>query len=141
MTSEGSNASSGEDGAEREPGAKLSATIQAQPSRRELLPLPGLAAISLYMVVLSGINIVGVVNGYIRPIYLVFSVAFIAAGLGLLLLFRWAWIMTLAAVVLLMGMFLWKFSAQHDMASMAQGLLNTVFFLYLIRPEVRVKLR
>jgi uncharacterized membrane protein YvlD (DUF360 family) len=113
----------------------------ATPSRRELLPLPGLAAIALYMLVLSGINILGVVNGYVRPPYLFFSAVFIASGLGLLLLFRWAWTLALAAVVLLAGLFLWKFSAQHDIASIAQGLLNLVFFLYLVRPEVRVRLR
>jgi hypothetical protein len=109
--------------------------------RRELLPLPGLAAIALYMLVLAGINIMGVVGGYVRPAYLVFSAAFIAAGLGLLLLFRWAWTLTLAAVVLLAGLFLWKFSTQHDLPSIAQGLLNLVFFLYLVRPEVRERLR
>jgi uncharacterized membrane protein YvlD (DUF360 family) len=93
------------------------------------------------MLVLSGINILGVVNGYVRPPYLFFSAVFIASGLGLLLLFRWAWTLALAAVVLLAGLFLWKFSAQHDIASIAQGLLNLVFFLYLVRPEVRVRLR
>ncbi len=136
MTENGTNLSGTEDSSARE-----SATVPVRPTHRELLPLAGLAAIALYMVVLSGINIIGVVNGYVRPLYLVFSVAFIAAGLGLLMLFRWAWILTLSAVVLLMGLFLWKFSTQHDMASVAQGLLNAVFFLYLIRLEVRAKLR
>ncbi len=115
--------------------------LPAKPARRELLPLPGLAAIALYMLVLSGINIVGVVDGYIGPLFLVFSAAFIAAGLGLLLLFRWAWTMTAAAMVLLMGLFAWKFYSDHDFASIAQALLNAVFFLYLVRPEVRAHLR
>ncbi len=108
---------------------------------RELLPLPGLAAVALYMVVLSGIAIVGVVSGYIRPPYLIFAAAFISAGLGLLLLFRWAWTLTLAAVVLLMGLFTWRFTMQHDLPSIMQGGLNLVIFLYLIRPEVRAHLR
>src|SRR5579863_4291021 len=113
----------------------------SSPPRRELLPLPGLAAVALYMVVLSGIAIVGVVSGYIRPPYLIFSAAFISAGLGLLLLFRWAWTLTLAAVVLLMGLFVWRFTMQHDLPSIMQGGLNLVIFLYLIRPEVRAHLR
>jgi hypothetical protein len=113
----------------------------AAPVRRELLPLPGLAVIALYMLVLSGVDILGVAGGYIRPIYLIFAVLFIAAGLGLLLLFRWAWTLTLAAVVLLFGLFLWRFSAGRDLPSLAQGLLNLVIFLYLIRPEVRTHLR
>jgi hypothetical protein len=36
---------------------------------------------------------------------------------------------------------LWVFSAQHQGAALVQGLLNLVFFLYLVRPEVREKLR
>jgi lysylphosphatidylglycerol synthetase-like protein (DUF2156 family) len=113
----------------------------AAPDRRELLPLPGLAVIALYMLVLSGVDILGVAGGHIRAIYLIFAAIFIAAGLGLLLLFRWAWTLTLAAVVLLFGLFLWRFSAGRDVPSLAQGLLNLVIFLYLIRPEVRTHLR
>ena len=111
------------------------------PARRELLPLPGLAAVALYMLVLSGVDIMGVAGGHIRPIYLIFAALFIAASLGLLLLFRWAWTLTLAAVVLLLGLFLWRFSSGRDVPSLAQGLLNLVMFLYLIRPEVRMHLR
>ena len=114
---------------------------QSMPLRRELLPLPGLAAIGLYMLVLSGVVITGVANGYVRPVYLIFSALFIAASLGLLLLFRWAWTLTLAAVVLLMGLFLWRFTSGHDLPSIAQGLLNLVMFFYLVRPEVRAHLR
>jgi hypothetical protein len=111
------------------------------PVHRELLSLPGLAAISLYMLVLSVADIIGVAGGYARPAYLIFAALFIAAGLGLLLLFRWAWTLTLAAVVLLMGLFLWRFSNGRDLPSLAQGLLNLVIFLYLVRPEVRTRLR
>jgi len=61
--------------------------------------------------------------------------------MGLLLLFRWAWTLTLAAVLLLSALFFYRFTAQHDLASIMQGGLNLVIFLYLIRPEVRSKLR
>jgi hypothetical protein len=111
------------------------------PQRRELLQLPGLVAISLYMLILAAVNILAVVSGQFRPPYLVFSAFFIAAGLGLLLLLRWAWAMTLAAVALLACLFAWKFSTQHAFPFIVQGLLNLVFFLYLVRPEVREKLR
>jgi len=120
---------------------KHAASAGPLPAGHVRMPLPGLAALSLYMMVLAGINILGVANGYMRPAYLIFSAAFIAAALGLLLLFRWAWTLTLAAVVLLMGSFCWKFYVQHDVPSIVQGLLNMVFFLYLVRPEVRAKLR
>jgi hypothetical protein len=109
---------------------------------RDLLPLPGLAAISLYLFVLSGVIVLGVVGGRHYPyLFLIFAAAFITAGAGLLMLFRWAWALGLAAVFLLVGYNLWIFSTQHQGAALVQGLLNLVFFLYLVRPEVREKLR
>ncbi len=112
-----------------------------QGNMRTLLQLPGLIAVSLYMMVLAVINILGVVGGQTPPALLIFSALFIAAGLGLLKLLRWAWALTLAAMVLLVALFLWKFAASHDFPFMIQGLLNLVFFLYLVRTEVREKLR
>jgi hypothetical protein len=110
--------------------------------RPELLQLPGLAAISLYLLILAGVIILGVVAGrHYPPIFLVFSAVFITASGGLLMLFRWAWALALAAVFLLVVYNLWIFSTQHQGAALVQGLLNLVFFLYLIRPEVREKLR
>jgi hypothetical protein len=102
--------------------------------------LPGLAAISLYMLFLAGTVILGVVLKRYPPVYLFFPVFFIAAGMGLLMQFRWAWALSLAAVVLQMGMFLYLFTTQHVPSELVQGLLNLVFFLYLVRPEVRAKL-
>jgi hypothetical protein len=86
-------------------------------------------------------NILGVATGQTPAAFLAFSALFIAAGLGLLLLLRWAWALTLAAVVLLVALFLWKFAASRDFPYAIQGLLNLVFFLYLLRIEVREKLR
>lgn len=112
-----------------------------QPSGRQLLPLPGLAAIALYMVILAGVGILGVAGGHMPKIYLIFSAAFIMAGLGLLLMLRWAWALSLAAVLLLAGLFFWRFAHGHMLPYIVQGLLNLVFFFYLIRTEVRSKLR
>lgn len=103
--------------------------------------LPGLIAISLYMLVLACINILGVASGHTRPATLIFSALFIAAAMGLLMLLRWAWALTLAAMVLLVALFLWRFAAVHEFPFAIQGLLNLVFFLYLVRAEVREKLR
>jgi hypothetical protein len=109
---------------------------------RELMPLPALAFIGLYLLVLAGVIVLGVVSGgHYPPIFLLFAAIFIAASGGLLLLFRWAWALALAAVLLLAGYDLWIFSSQHQGAALVQGLLNLVFFLYLVRTEVRAKLR
>ena len=109
--------------------------------RPSLLKFPGLIAISLYMLLLSGVTVVSVVNQRAGVLYLIFSVFFIAGALGLLLLLRWAWALTLAAVAILAGSFLWGFSLQHSYASLVQGLLNLLFFLYLVRTDVRKKLK
>jgi hypothetical protein len=115
---------------------------EVRPARRELLPLPGLAAISLYLLVLAGVISLGVVDGrHYPPLFLLFAAAFMAASAGLLLLFRWAWALALAAVFLLAGYNLWIFSAQHQSPALVQGLLNLVFFLYMVRIEVRSRLR
>lgn len=109
--------------------------------RRDLLPLPALVAISLYMVILAIVDVVAVVGGQFRPIYLVLAALFIAAAAGLIMLFRWAWALTLAAVVLLAGLFFFKFYTDHQFPFIVQGLMNLIFFLYLVRSEVREKLR
>ena len=105
------------------------------------MPLPGLAAIALYMLVLSGVSILGVVGGQYRPPYLIFSALFITASLGLLRLMRWAWALALAAVVSLVALFTWQFLLLHQSLFLVQGLLNLVFFLYLVRTEVRSRLK
>jgi len=114
---------------------------EVQPRRRALLRLPGLAAIAFYMLILAAVDVLGVVGGQFPPIFLVLSAVFIAACFGLLLLLRWAWALTLAAVVLLTCLFAWKFSQQHEFPYIVQGLLNLVFFLYLVRIQVRSELR
>lgn len=115
---------------------------EPQPTRKEFLPLPGLAAIGLYLLVLAGVIVVGVVNGrHYPPLFLVLSAALIAASGGLILLLRWAWALALGAVFLLAIYNLWFFSSQHQLPALVQGLLNMVFFLYLVRTEVRERLR
>lgn len=116
-------------------------TSQTQPPKRELLPLPGLAAISLYLLVLAGVIILGAVGRHYPPLFLIFAAVFMAASAGLFLLLRWAWALALAAVFLLAVYNVWIFASQHQLPALVQGLLNLVFFLYLVRTEVRSKLR
>jgi hypothetical protein len=93
------------------------------PVRAELLPLPGLAAIALYLLVLAGVIVVGVVGGrHYPPLFLMFAAAFIT-------------------VLLLVVYNLWIFSTLDLAPALVQGLLNLVFFLYLVRTEVRTRLR
>jgi hypothetical protein len=125
-----------------DPGVSNEKNSAPVPPGRDLLPLPGLAAISLYLLVLAGVIILGVVDGRHYPLlFLVFAAGFIAASAGLLMLLRWAWALALAGVFLLVVYNLWFFASMHQGAALVQGLLNLVFFLYLVRPEVRERLR
>jgi hypothetical protein len=114
---------------------------QAPKTERGWMSLPGLMAIDLYLLVLSGVIILGVAGGHYPPLFLVLAMAFMTASAGLVLLLRWAWAMALAAAFLLVCYNLWIFSLQRGAPELVQGLLNLVFFLYLVRTEVRTKLR
>jgi hypothetical protein len=113
----------------------------SQSPTRDRFPLPGLLAISLYLLALAGVIILGVAGGRHYPsLFLILAAAFITASAGLILMLRWAWALALSAVFLLVCYNLWIFGAQHLAPALVQGLLNLVFFLYLVRPEVRSKL-
>ncbi len=115
--------------------------LKPQTKGATLLKFPGLVAIGLYMLLLAGVVVVFVVQGHVGALFLVFPPLFIAGGLGLMMLLRWAWALTLAAVALLAGWFFWACVSQHVSSFLLQGLLNLVCFLYLVRTEVRAKLR
>jgi hypothetical protein len=108
---------------------------------RSSMPLPGLIAIAFYLLLLSVVIVIGVVGGHYPPLFLVLPVFLLAACGGLLMLLRWAWAMALAAMLLLSGYNTWIFMRMHFGAALIQGLLNLVFFFYLVRIEVREKLR
>ena len=102
---------------------------------------PGVLAIGLYLLVLSGVLILGVAGGHYPVLFLILAAAFMSASGGLILMLRWAWALALAAVFLLASYYLWFATSQHATPLLVQGLLNLVFFLYLIRTEVRSRLR
>jgi hypothetical protein len=118
-----------------------SAESPPKAGRGNVFQFPAVLVFGLYLIALSFVNIFGVVGGQVHPVYLLFSAIFFAVASGLLMMFRWAWSFALAAAVFLMGLFFWRFYTQHETPFIFQGLLNLVFFLYLVRPEVREKLR
>jgi hypothetical protein len=103
--------------------------------------LPGMVAIALYMLVLAGVLTLGVAGGHYSPMLLVAAALFVAASFGLLRLFRWAWALTLSAVFLLMSYHFLLFAHEKQMPSVVQAGLNLVFFFYLVRVDVRSRLR
>ena len=56
----------------------------------KLSKLPGLIAISFYMILLSGFTVLRIVSDNDQPFLLILPVLFVAGALGLLLLLRWA---------------------------------------------------
>jgi hypothetical protein len=109
--------------------------------RSSVLPLPGMIAIGLYMLVLAATVTIGVVSGHVPKLMLILAPFFVTASFGLLRMFRWAWALTLAAVFMLMTYNLWIFFEQKQAPGAVQGVLNLVFFLYLVRVDVRSRLR
>jgi hypothetical protein len=122
----------------------LSPPLDAQtPSadRKAGMPLPGIIAIGLYMLVLATVVTFGVIGHHLPKLMLILAPLFATASFGLLRMFRWAWALTLSAVCLLMTYNLWIFLEQKQAPGAIQGLLNMVFFLYLVRADVRSRLQ
>jgi hypothetical protein len=127
-----------------EPQNELIAKVPLEPTAADgakALPLPGMIAIALYMLVLAAVVSFGVMGGHYPPMLLILVPLFVTASFGLLRLFRWAWALTLSAVFLLMTYNLWIFFEQQQAPGAVQGVLNLVFFLYLVRADVRKILR
>jgi hypothetical protein len=103
--------------------------------------LPGVAAISLWMFLLAVFVLVGVTRHRLPLVFLVFFLAFAMAGQGLLRLRRWGWALSEAAVLLCACYELWFVFRSHDLGLVVMAGLNLVFFLYLVRPEVRERLK
>ncbi|MGA8109907.1 MAG: hypothetical protein WB974_10750 [Acidobacteriaceae bacterium] len=103
--------------------------------------LPGIAAIGLWMFLLSVFVLIGITRHQLPMIFLVFFVSFAMAGQGLLRLRRWGWALSVAAVLLAATYELWFVLKSHDLGLVVMAGLNLVFFLYLVRPEVRERLK
>jgi len=103
--------------------------------------LPAMAAISLYMFLLAAVVGYGTMTGRFPKLFLLLCLLFVAAGVGLARLYRWGWALTTAASFLLMGYGTFLYLRMHMLGALMMSVLNLVFFLYLVRPEVRERLR
>jgi hypothetical protein len=108
--------------------------------------LPGIAMICLYLILITMLNVYAAVAGKYgvgRAKYGVLTVCtLLALGIfGLLRLTKWGWALVSAACLMLAAGYLVYFTRIHAGFFLVQGLLLLVFFLYLVRPEVRERLR
>jgi hypothetical protein len=103
--------------------------------------LPGMAIIGVWMLLLALIGIIGVMMHHVPPFGLVLCAFFTVGAHGFIKLKRWGWAMTLGGVFLLMTYYTVLFARLHQGPALAMAIPNLVFFLYLVRPEVRERLR
>jgi uncharacterized membrane protein (DUF2068 family) len=103
--------------------------------------LPGIAAIGLWMFALCLIGLIGVTMHRLPLVVLILCAAFAAGGQGLLRLKRWGYALSLAAVFLSMLYGTWVLLRLHQLPAIVMVTINLVFFLYLVRPEVRERMR
>ena len=113
----------------------------APQSGKKPLPLPGMAGIALYMLVLSAVIAFGVIGHHYPPLLLIVSGLTAYASFGLLRQRRWGWALSLAATFLLMIYQFYLLFRLHETPRGIMGALNLVLFLYLVRPEVIERLK
>ena len=113
----------------------------APPGQDPRRPQPGVAAIGLWMFLMCIFWLLGVSQHKLPKIALLMCVAFAAGGQGLLRQKRWGWAMTLAAIFLSALHAMWMVAEYHQIVMLALAAFDMILFLYLIRPEVRQRMR
>jgi hypothetical protein len=108
--------------------------------------LPGVAGISLFMLVLTVVNAFAALTGKFgvgsaKYGVLALCTLLVAGVFGLLRLRRWGWALVLGGCLTLCLGNLFVFEKTHAGPYLVQGLFALLFFLYLVRTEVRDRLR
>ena len=108
--------------------------------------LPGVAAISLFLLVVTLINVFAVFRGVAGTGGVKYGIlalcSILCAGLlGLLRMTRWGYSIVLAGCLLLSAGYFYVFSRTHLSLWLVEGFFALLFFLYLVRPEVRDRMR
>ena len=108
--------------------------------------LPGVAGICMFMLVLTMINAFAALRGKFgagggKYGVLVICTLLATGVFGLMRMLRWGWALVLGGCLTLCLGNLFLFEKTHEGAFLVQGLFALVFFLYLVRPEVRERLR
>lgn len=115
--------------------------MSAEHSPESSRPLPGVAAIALWMFMLCILGLLGFSMHKLPGIVLLFCAAFAGGGQGLLMQRRWGWALALATVLLSAVYGIWMLLHFHQLPMLLMVLINLILFLYLVRPEVRERLR
>lgn len=108
--------------------------------------LPGVAGIAMFLLLLALLNTFAALKGVYgagggRYGVLAVCTLLVAGVFGLLKMRRWGWAIATAGALLLAAGYLLVFSRTHAAPMLVEALFGIVFFLYLIRTEVRERLR
>ena len=104
--------------------------------------LPGIAGVAMFLLLFTLLNVFAALHNAFGTSYGKFGVltlcTLLVAGLfGLLRMRRWGHAVVLAGCLLLSASYFYVFTRIHQAPSIVQGLFMLLFFLYLVRPEVR----
>ncbi len=108
--------------------------------------LPGIAAICLYMILMTMVNVYAALHGAYgagaAKTGILTLCTLLAAGIfGLLRLRKWGWALVTAGCLLFAAGDFYSFSKIHQAFLLVRGLFVLAFFLYLVRQETRERLR
>lgn len=104
--------------------------------------LPGMAAIAMFLLVVTMLNSFAAINGIYghgpaRYGILAVCTLLLVGIFGLLRLRRWGWALVTGGCIVIACGDLYFFGHSHVGFFAIRGLLELVFFLYLIRTDVR----
>jgi hypothetical protein len=107
--------------------------------------LPGVAGICMFMIFMTMLNVYAGLHGSFGdgvPKYGILALCtLLAVGIfGLLRLKKWGWALVTAGCLLLSVGDLFYFEHTRATFFLVRGLFDLVFFLYLVRTEVRERL-
>jgi hypothetical protein len=104
--------------------------------------LPGIAGICLYMMVVALTGVFGAVRGAFPPMVALPVCTLLVVGIfGLLRLRRWGWAMVTAGSLLISLMYGWMARHMALPRLWVMAGLDLCMFLYLVRAQVRDRLR
>ena len=104
--------------------------------------LPGVAGIAMFLLLLTLLNVFAALSNRFGTSFGKYGVlalcTILVTGLfGLLRMRRWGHAIVLAGCLLLSASYFYLFSRVHGLPQLVQGFFMLLFFLYLVRPEVR----
>jgi drug/metabolite transporter (DMT)-like permease len=108
--------------------------------------LPGMALIGAYLLLLAMLNTFAAARGAYglgpaRYSILAICTLLVIGVFGMLRLRRWGWALCAGGCVALAAGYFYGYHRSHTPPYIIQGLFSLVFFLYLVRTEVRERLR